>query len=129
MILADFDSSIVLALLGIFVLWFTIKRVGRRPAKSSNHPAPSRPASTTAAVDGHHLDAPASVARWEVNMHETARDLMGRLDSKIVVVDQLVRDARQVAERLETVLRQIEQAGGRAERSAPDGDKRPKPHP
>ena len=49
-------------------------------------------------------------------MHETARDLMGRLDSKIVIVEQLVRDAHQAADRLEAVLLRIEQANGRGAR-------------
>ena len=53
-------------------------------------------------------------------MHETARDLMGRLDSKIVIVEQLLRDAEQAAARLEAVLLRIEQNAGRAERSVSD---------
>ena len=91
MMLFAFDLSAVLALAGILVLWFTMKRFGRRSAKASKQLPVSRPASSTAAIDANRLDAPASVARWEVGMHETARDLIGRLDSKIVIVDQLVR--------------------------------------
>jgi len=111
MMLADFDPSTILALLGILVLWFSLKRFGRRPEKLSNQLPVSR---STAAAGAHHLDAPAAVARWEVAMHETARDLMGRLDCKIMIVEQLVRDANQAAARLEAVLLRIEQANGQS---------------
>lgn len=118
MMFAAFDmTSMILALLGILVLWFTFKRLGRRRTKSSNPVPVSRSVTSTPQADLHHLDAPASVARWEVAMHETARDLMGRLDSKIVIVNQLVRDARQAAAQLEALLLQIEQAKGRPDPS------------
>ena len=123
MMLATVDTSTILALLGILVLWFSLKRFGRRTAKSSSQPSASRPASTLPLADSHHLDAPTSVARWEVAMHETARDLMGRLDSKIVIVEQLVRRADQAAARLENVLQRIEQAnrrGALSDSGAPD---------
>ena len=116
MMFAAFDSPTILALLGIVVLWFSLKRFGRRASKSSTAFPVSRPASPATSTDGHHLDAPTSVARWEVAMHETARDLMGRLDSKIVIVEQLVRDAGLAAARLEAVLQRIEQSDGRQPR-------------
>ncbi len=49
-------------------------------------------------------DAPAEVLRWHVALHESARHLQAQLDSKIVIVDRLVREARQEAERLEGLL-------------------------
>lgn len=58
----------------------------------------------------HTLDAPTEVGRWEVHMHETARNLMGELNTRIAVVDQLVRDANQAAERLEQALARAEAA-------------------
>jgi hypothetical protein len=112
MMLAAVETSTLLALGGIFLLWFAFKRLGRRPAKLSSQLPVSRPASPVQAADSHHLDAPATVVRWEVAMHETARDLMGRLDSKIVIVERLTREASLAAARLEAVLRRIEQAGG-----------------
>ncbi|HEX4142725.1 MAG TPA: hypothetical protein VHY91_04170 [Pirellulales bacterium] len=120
MMLAAFDTSTVLLLLGILVLWISLKRFGRRPAKTAGLLSDSRPASIVRSDDGHHLDAPAPVMRWEVAMHETARDLMGRLDSKIVIVEQLVRDANQAAGRLEAVLRRIEENNGRLGQSGSD---------
>lgn len=38
-------------------------------------------------------DAPPEVMRWQVEMHETARDLKGELDSKIALLAATVRQA------------------------------------
>ncbi len=48
MMFAAFDmTSMILALLGILVLWFTFKRLGRRPTKSSNPVPVSRSVTST----------------------------------------------------------------------------------
>ena len=120
MMLFAVENSIILAVLGVLLLLFAFTRGGRRRSKSPNRLPVSRPASTPSSADAHHLDAPDSVARWEVTMHETARDLMGRLDSKIVIVEQLVCEAHQAAARLEAVLLRIEQAKGNTKRSESD---------
>jgi len=49
----------------------------------------------------HHLDAPPEVARWEVQMHETARELSAQLDSKMRALQALVAEADRAAARLE----------------------------
>jgi hypothetical protein len=59
-------------------------------------------------VSAHMLDAPVEIGRWEVQMHETARNLMGELNTKIAIVEQLVRDANQAAERLERAIERAE---------------------
>ena len=46
-----------------------------------------------------------SAASWEVEMHELARELSGRLDSKMGALEQLIRDADRAAARLEAALR------------------------
>jgi len=48
--------------------------------------------------------APGEAGRWEVHMHDLARDLSGRLDSKIGVLAQLIREADRAASRLEAAL-------------------------
>jgi len=53
---------------------------------------------------GHALDAPPNVARWEIEMHDLARDLQGQLDSKIVILNQLIRTADAQIARLEQAL-------------------------
>ncbi|HKD36075.1 MAG TPA: hypothetical protein VKB78_04720, partial [Pirellulales bacterium] len=39
--------------------------------------------------------------KWEVEMHDLARDLMGQLDSKVRVLELLIREANEAAARLE----------------------------
>jgi len=41
---------------------------------------------------------------WEVQMHELARDLSGRLDSKMSALERLIEDADRAAARLEAAL-------------------------
>jgi hypothetical protein len=53
---------------------------------------------------GLPLDAPHELTRWEVHMHETARELSGQLDSKMGALRQLVREADRAAARLEGAL-------------------------
>ncbi len=50
-------------------------------------------------------DAPPEVLRWQVEMHQLARQLKGEIDSKIRVWDALVREARQEREKLERTLK------------------------
>lgn len=42
--------------------------------------------------------------RWEVEMHETARELSAQLDAKMSALQALIRDADRAAQRLEAAL-------------------------
>ncbi len=53
---------------------------------------------------GHHLDAPPAVLRWEVEMHETARELSAQLDSKMSALGALISEADRAAARLEAAV-------------------------
>src|SRR5581483_7233435 len=68
------------------------------------------------------LDAPRDVRQWEVEMHELARELRGQLDNKIAILEHLIQEATQQADRLEAAV-------GRAEdlRTARDGERRAQP--
>ena len=55
--------------------------------------------------DSALADAPPEVLRWQVEMHETARDLKAELDSKLSALQALVLLARQERERLEQAIR------------------------
>ncbi len=46
------------------------------------------------------------LARWEVRMHELARDLQGQLDTKIALVAELVAEAQRASRKLEELLQQ-----------------------
>jgi hypothetical protein len=58
---------------------------------------------------------------WEVEMHELARDLSGRLDSKMSALERLIEDADRAAARLEAALGGCSQgqASNQAERLRP----------
>lgn len=51
---------------------------------------------------GHH--APQDLLRWQVEMHETARDVKAEIDTKILALQALIALASDHAERLETLL-------------------------
>ena len=59
--------------------------------------------------DPYH-DAPPEIVRWQVAMHETARDLSAQLDSKMSALQVLIADADRAAARLETAKRKSAEA-------------------
>jgi len=54
------------------------------------------------------LDSPNDILRWQVEMHDTARDLKAELDSKISALQTLLLLAEQERQRLEEVLERSE---------------------
>ena len=56
---------------------------------------------------GHDLDAPPEVLRWEVQMRETARELSAQLDSKIGALQSLIAEADRAAARLEAAAARL----------------------
>ena len=68
----------------------------RPPLAPAPRKEPSRPP--------RHSGAPAATGNWEVQMHEVARELSAQLDSKMGLLEQLIREADRAASRLETVL-------------------------
>jgi hypothetical protein len=57
-------------------------------------------------------DAPAALLRWQVEMHETARDLKAELDSKLSALQTLVALARQERALLEKALSRLQARDG-----------------
>lgn len=53
-------------------------------------------------------DAPPEWTRWQVAMHELARDLKGEIDTKLAALQTLVALARQESDRLEALLAQTQ---------------------
>lgn len=49
-------------------------------------------------------EAPPDLVRWQVEMHELARDLKAEIDTKLVALQTLIAMARQEAARLESLL-------------------------
>ena len=57
------------------------------------------------------LDAPPEVLRWQVEMHETARELKAELDTKIAILQRLTIDAKRESDRLEAIIEKAERTG------------------
>jgi hypothetical protein len=56
---------------------------------------------TLSTASQRHLDSTPKTAQWEVEMHETARELKAQLDSKMSALQALIADADRAAARLE----------------------------
>ncbi len=107
-VLADFggvSGPQIVFLLGlslvIVILMMRSRRYFRQVSRHSNVPAPAISAS---AKPRPSAAPPKSLEQWEVSMHELARDLSGQLDSKIRVLELLIREASDTAARLESAI-------------------------
>src|SRR5580704_8258124 len=98
------DNPTVLFVAGAMLIVFVLVRRSRKRAHLTKLPPVSPPPHPAHPPAGHHLDAPGAMGRWEVEMHDLARDLAGQLDSKIVIVQSLVQDAQQATARLEALI-------------------------
>ncbi len=97
-------TSLVLVVMLGLVLGWVLFRTHRAVAKHRRPSTPGRPQRPKRTDPGHHIDSPPEVLRWEVQMHETARELSGQLDSKMSVLQALIADADRAAARLETAM-------------------------
>lgn len=108
-LLAQLEPTTVLFLSGLslvcaVLLFRTNRQLNTRPKTQLPHPSSWSKPPTPKAPAAHHLDMPREAQRWEVEMHETARELRGQLDSKISVLQHLIRDAAAEAARLEAAI-------------------------
>ena len=97
-------GGVLLAVLGlmiVFMLLRTHRYLSRQRGDQSAIVETPRPAREDRE---HHLDAPPEVLRWEVQMHETARELSGQLDSKMGALQVLIAEADRASSRLEAAL-------------------------
>src|SRR4030042_1388931 len=99
-----FPTSLLLAAvaLTIFILLMRVQRYDGAPREP--RPSWSPPPREKPFEEAHHLGEPMSMVQWEVEMHETARRLSAQLDSKMGVLEHLVREADRAAARLEAAL-------------------------
>lgn len=109
----EFTTILFLGGLGLVcsvLLLRTHRQLSKRPKSELPSPTtfsqPRQPAATA-----HRLDAPRETRQWEVEMHDLARDLKGELDSKIVIVEQLIREAKTQADRLEAAISRATEIG------------------
>jgi hypothetical protein len=114
-------GTVFLMVLVIGVVFMVLMKTRRAPTATTR---PVRGAksktSTTAAksTTGTNADAPQEVRRWEVEMHELARDLSAQLDSKMMALQHLLRQADERIAQLSALNRWP------AQPMAPTGDDR-----
>lgn len=90
-LLAEIEKPNLLLFIGLAmacaILLFRSQRRIRQPARTS---APAAPHSATAS---NRFEPTPELKRWEVEMHDTAREVTARIDNKIRILEQLIRDA------------------------------------
>ncbi len=91
-----------LAVVTALLLRRTYRRLGRRRKAEPALARVPRPASERRQLS----DAPPEIARYEVQLHETARELTAVLDSKMVALNCLIAQAQAKIDRLESLLDQ-----------------------
>ena len=87
----------------IVVVGYLYLRSQRYFARQKNDAASAAGAATTP-PEKPYTAVPQDLTRWEVEMHDTARQLSGQLDGKLAALGHLIRDADRVAARLEAAL-------------------------
>jgi len=95
---------LALALTVAVLLMRSHRYLARRRREDAGTPPPGGTLKGGPAHGARHTAAPPEVANWEVHMHETARDLMGQLDSKMRALQALTAEADRAAARLEAAL-------------------------
>ncbi len=114
-LLAEGNIAYVFLIAAILVLTLTmLLRLYRYQARNRRQTSCRLPARHVQPDPrGLHAGAPEGIVRWEVEMQELARDLKAEIDSKMVALGHLIRDADRAAGRLERAL-------GAAPQVAPD---------
>jgi hypothetical protein len=86
------------------LLTVLLRRWASRSRQQKPLRRPNRNVAESTSEPSSLIDAPADVLRWQVEMHETARELKAELDSKMSALQTLVLLARKECERLEDLL-------------------------
>ena len=109
-------TILILAVLVLMIVTLMIRSHRYLSRQKRGQSAPIVEMARPAQDDGRQrLDAPPEVARWEVQLHETARELSSRLDSKMSVLQRLTAEADRAAARLEAALGQTPDAADSSE--------------
>jgi hypothetical protein len=104
----------LLFLAGCAVLvWVLLRRCYRRcgrKAGQGNRDYLEHLHRPTSAWDGACHDADAIIEREKVELYDMARDAAGRLDSKLILLDQMMATNERQIERMERLLAELEAA-------------------
>jgi hypothetical protein len=80
-------------------------------ARSKEEPALARAPRSDAAKERLHGGAPPEMSRWQVELHDLARDLKAEIDSKLSLLQILTAQAQEERQRLEAALARAERLG------------------
>lgn len=108
------QTTTILMAAGVALAAFVLLRASWRRRIS---PRANPPSLAESSRDRALSDAPPALLRWQVEMHETARDLKAELDSKLSALQTLVAMARQERALLEATLSRLQEADRERPRS------------
>ncbi len=112
----------LLAGVAVALMFRTRVRLGRQRGEGKGEAG----AGGSDARQNPEMPLPDDLAAWEVQMHETARQLSAQLDAKLSLLQSLVAEAGRVAQRLEDALDRAPPAlppGSQAESLLPVADR------
>lgn len=96
-----------IALLTMILLRRTYRQVGNRRRKQDSRHLDSQPRPTSQ-WDGAKADTSAVIERQKVELAELSRDVNGQLDSKIMVLRELITQSNEQIARMEVLLSSAE---------------------
>lgn len=110
-LLALMPSQVMFAL-GVAILTAILLRrsyrlLGKRRKGGSNKVIETQPRPETA-WSGSHQDAHARMNRQEVELHNMGRDFSAQLDSKMIVLQELIAQSQKQIDQLERLLKESE---------------------
>ena len=106
MILFANNLSGALMAAGILILiWIMLRRTHLRRRKSKKASAASHIPTESAVTAGSNSG---QLDRFDVAMHETARDLFGQLDTKMIATQLLIGQAREQQEKQEALSAELD---------------------
>ena len=98
------------ALLTMLLMRRTSRYFGQRISRSGSGPHLEHLPRPVKAWDGAQRDAFALIERQKVELHEISRDLTGQIDSKMILLEQLIATSNQQIERMEGLVAQLQGA-------------------
>ncbi len=107
------SSSLLLLVAIVIIVFILFSRAQRQASGGLKRRSPFGSPLEPDGKAAHSQQSPDAMVQWEVEMHETARQLSARLDSKMGALEQLIHEADRAAARLEAAL-----AAARPERSS-----------
>lgn len=94
-----------------FILLRLSWRRGAKRSRGGSGPALDAQPRPKHQWDGAQKDAEARFDRHQVELHDLARDLTAQIDSKLVLLQQLIAQSDERIQRLEELLGEIERRG------------------